>query len=218
MKKQYILFDLDGTLTDPAEGITKSVQYALKHFGIEEDDLEKLQPFIGPPLMESFMDFYGFSEEQAREAVTYYREYFRPQGIFENEVYKGIPELLEKLTDAGKTLILATSKPVVFAEQILEHFDLRQYFEVIGGSDIEQTRAKKTEILQYILEECQLVDLTELVMVGDRKHDIIGAKQFGIDTVGVLYGYGSEEELKEAGADVLVDSVRELGEYLLEEE
>ncbi|MBR6364768.1 MAG: HAD family hydrolase [Lachnospiraceae bacterium] len=218
MKKQYILFDLDGTLTDPAEGITKSVQYALKHFGIEEDDLEKLQPFIGPPLMESFMDFYGFSEEQAREAVTYYREYFRPQGIFENEVYKGIPELLEKLTDAGKTLILATSKPVVFAEQILEHFDLRQYFEFIGGSDIEQTRAKKTEILQYILEECQLVDLTELVMVGDRKHDIIGAKQFGIDTVGVLYGYGSEEELKEAGADVLVDSVRELGEYLLEEE
>ena len=148
MKKQYILFDLDGTLTDPAEGITKSVQYALKHFGIEEDDLEKLQPFIGPPLMESFMDFYGFSEEQAREAVTYYREYFRPQGIFENEVYKGIPELLEKLTDAGKTLILATSKPVVFAEQILEHFDLRQYFEFIGGSDIEQTRAKKTEILQ----------------------------------------------------------------------
>ena len=218
MKKQYILFDLDGTLTDPAEGITKSVQYALKHFGIEEDDLEKLQPFIGPPLMESFMDFYGFSEEQAREAVTYYREYFRPQGIFENEVYKGIPELLEKLTDAGKTLILATSKPVVFAEQILEHFDLRQYFEFIGGSDIEQTRAKKTEILQYILEECQLVDLTELVMVGDRKHDIIGAKQFGIDMVGVLYGYGSEEELKEAGADVLVDSVRELGEYLLEEE
>ncbi len=218
MKKQYILFDLDGTLTDPAEGITKSVQYALKHFGIEEDDLEKLQPFIGPPLMESFMDFYGFSEEQAREAVTYYREYFRPQGIFENEVYKGIPELLEKLTDAGKTLILATSKPVVFAEQILEHFDLRQYFEFIGGSDIEQTRAKKTEILQYILEECQLVDLTELVMVGDRKHDILGAKQFGIDTVGVLYGYGSEEELKEAGADVLVDSVRELGEYLLEEE
>ena len=218
MKKQYILFDLDGTLTDPAEGITKSVQYALKHFGIEEEDLEKLQPFIGPPLVESFMDFYGFSEEQAREAVTYYREYFRPQGIFENEVYKGIPELLEKLTDAGKTLILATSKPVVFAEQILEHFDLRQYFEFIGGSDIEQTRAKKTEILQYILEECQLVDLTELVMVGDRKHDIIGAKQFGIDTVGVLYGYGSEEELKEAGADVLVDSVRELGEYLLEEE
>lgn len=218
MKKQYILFDLDGTLTDPAEGITKSVQYALKHFGIEEDDLEKLQPFIGPPLMESFMDFYGFSEEQAREAVTYYREYFRPQGIFENEVYKGIPELLEKLTDAGKTLILATSKPVVFAEQILEHFDLRQYFEFIGGSDIEQKRAKKSEILQYILEECQLVDLTELVMVGDRKHDIVGAKQFGIDTVGVLYGYGSEEELKEAGADVLVESVRELGEYLLEEE
>ncbi len=218
MKKQYILFDLDGTLTDPAEGITKSVQYALKHFGIEEEDLEKLQPFIGPPLVESFMDFYGFSEEQAHEAVTYYREYFKPKGIFENEVYKGIPELLEELTQAGKTLILATSKPIVFAEQILEHFDLRQYFEFIGGSDIEQTRAKKSEILQYILEECQLVDLTELVMVGDRKHDIIGAKQFGIDTVGVLYGYGSEEELKEAGADVLVDSVRELGEYLLEEE
>ena len=218
MKKQYILFDLDGTLTDPAEGITKSVQYALKHFGIEEEDLEKLQPFIGPPLVESFMDFYGFSEEQAHEAVTYYREYFKPKGIFENEVYKGIPELLEELTQAGKTLILATSKPVVFAEQILEHFDLRQYFEFIGGSDIEQTRAKKSEILQYILEECQLVDLTELVMVGDRKHDIIGAKQFGIDTVGVLYGYGSEEELKEAGADVLVESVCELGEYLLEEE
>jgi len=218
MKKQYILFDLDGTLTDPAEGITKSVQYALKQFGIEEDDLEKLLPFIGPPLKESFMEFYGFSEEKALEAVDRYREYFGPKGIFENEVYKGIPELLEELTEAGRTLILATSKPVVFAEQILEHFDLRQYFEFIGGSDIEQTRAKKSEILQYILEECQLVDLTELVMVGDRKHDIIGAKQFGIDTVGVLYGYGSEEELTEAGADVLVDSVRKLREYLLEEE
>ncbi|MBO4478324.1 MAG: HAD family hydrolase [Lachnospiraceae bacterium] len=218
MKKQYILFDLDGTLTDPAEGITKSVQYALEKFGIIEEDLTKLQVFIGPPLMESFMDFYGFSEEQAREAVTYYREYFKPTGIFQNEVYKGIPELLKELTDAGKTLILATSKPVLFAEQILEYFDLRQYFEFIGGSDIEQKRAKKSEILQYILEECQLVDLTELVMVGDRKHDIVGAKQFGIDTVGVLYGYGSEEELTEAGADVLVESVRELGEYLLEEE
>lgn len=217
MKKQYILFDLDGTLTDPMEGITKSVQHALKHYGIIEEDLEKLTPFIGPPLKDSFMEYYGFSEEQATEAIYVYREYFVPQGMFENKVYKGIPELLEALEEAGKTMLLATSKPQDFAEQILEHFDLRKYFEFIAGSDKGETRVKKADVLEYLLEECQLVDLSELVMVGDRKYDVLGAKQLGIDTVGVLWGYGSEEELEEAGADAIVKNVRELKEYLLEE-
>ncbi len=217
MKKQYILFDLDGTLTDPGVGITRSVQHALKHYGIVEEDLEKLTPFIGPPLKDSFMEFYGFSEEQATEAIYVYREYFVPTGMFENEVYKGIPELLEELEEAGKTILLATSKPQDFAEQILEHFGLRKYFEFIAGSDKGEVRVKKEDVISYLLEECQLVDLSELVMVGDRKYDILGAKQFGMDSVGVLWGYGSEEELEEAGADVIVKSVRELKEYLLEE-
>ena len=217
MKKQYILFDLDGTLTDPMEGITKSVQHALKHYGLIEEDLEKLTPFIGPPLKDSFMEHYGFSEEQATEAIYVFREYFVPRGMFENKVYKGIPELLEALEEAGKTLLLATSKPQDFAEQILEHFDLRKYFEFIAGSDKGETRVRKTDVLEYLLEECQLVDLSELVMVGDRKYDVLGAKQLGIDTVGVLWGYGSEEELEEAGADAIVKNVRELKEYLLEE-
>lgn len=218
MDKQYILFDLDGTLTDPMEGITRSAQHALKHFGIEVSDHTSLDFFIGPPLRDTFKQRYGMSEEDADEAIRIFREYFEPKGIFENEIYEGIPRLLEHLTQAGRSLILATSKPVDFAERILEYFDIKDYFDFVAGSTMDERRADKEEVIGYALEECQLIDLSELVMVGDRKYDIQAAKAFGIYTIGVLYGYGSKEELKKAGADCLVKTVDELEEVLLEEE
>lgn len=218
MDKQYILFDLDGTLTDPMLGITKSVQYALKHFGIEVNDLKKLTSFIGPPLKDSFMYEYGLSQTEAEEAIQIFREYFVPKGIFENEPYEGIKEFLEHLVDAGKVLFVATSKPVDFAERILECFELDQYFDFVGGATMDEGRSSKEDVIAYLLEECQLIDLDELIMVGDTKYDILGAKEFGIRSVGVLYGYGTKEELEEAGADYIAKDLEELEEILLDEE
>ena len=212
-QKQYILFDLDGTLTDPMVGITKSVQYALKHYGIEENDLKKLCLFIGPPLKDSFMEYYGFSEEKAAEAITVYREYFSETGLFENMEYSGIRDVLAELKAAGKRLYVATSKPELFSKQILEHFRLTEYFDFIGGANMDETRVKKGDVIRYVLEENQITDLDQVVMVGDRKHDILGAKEHGLDSVGVLYGYGSREELQSAGADWIVDTVEELGQF-----
>ncbi|MFR8034923.1 MAG: HAD-IA family hydrolase [Lachnospiraceae bacterium] len=218
MDKQYILFDLDGTLTDPMEGITKSAQHALKHFGIEVKDHTSLAFFIGPPLRDTFKNHYHMSDGQVDEAIRVFREYFEPKGIFENEIYDGVPKMLENLTRAGRSLILATSKPVDFAERVLEYFDIKDYFDFVAGSSMDERRANKEEIIAYALEECQLIDMSELVMVGDRKYDIEAAKEFGIYTIGVLYGYGSKAELKKAGADCLVKTVDDLEEVLLEEE
>ena len=172
--KQYLLFDLDGTLTDPMVGITSSVQYALEKFGIHVKYLKDLIPFIGPPLDDSFQEFYGLSKEDAGKAVVYYREYFAPKGIFENEVYPGIPEMLSRLVEAGFTLIVATSKPAVFAKQILEHFGLSDYFSFVGGSELDGTRKRKAEVIGYILETCEIKP-QDAIMIGDRKHDIEGA-------------------------------------------
>lgn len=218
MKNQYILFDLDGTLTDPKEGITKSVQYALNKMGIREDDLDALCPFIGPPLAESFQKYYHMTEEESLKAVEYYREYFAAKGIFENEVYEDVPEMLEELQEAGRTLIVATSKPTDYAEKILEHFQLDDYFDFVAGATMDSSRVRKQDVIGYALEELELVDYSELVMVGDRRHDIEGAKEFEIPSIGVLYGYGSRKELAEAGADQLVRTVKELQEALLEED
>ncbi len=218
MDKQYILFDLDGTLTDPLDGITKSAQHALEHFGIRVKDHTSLSFFIGPPLRDTFKRHYHMSDQQTDEAIRVFREYFEPTGIFENEIYEGIPAMLEHLVQAGRSLILATSKPVDFAERILEYFDIKDYFDFIAGSTMDERRANKEDIIAYALEECQLIDLSELVMVGDRKYDIEAAKAFGIYTVGVLYGYGTKEELKRAGADCIVKTVEELEEVLLEVE
>ena len=211
--KQYLLFDLDGTLTDPMVGITSSVQYALEKFGIHVKYLKDLIPFIGPPLDDSFQEFYGLSKEDAGKAVEYYREYFAPKGIFENEVYPGIPEILSRLVEAGFTLIVATSKPAVFAKQILEHFGLSDYFSFVGGSELDGTRKRKAEVIGYILETCEIKP-QDAIMIGDRKHDIEGAKLCGLESVGVLYGYGSEEELSKAGADHIIKDVKLLEEYL----
>lgn len=173
---KYILFDLDGTLTDPKEGITKCVQYALSHFDIHVDDLDTLTPFIGPPLDESFIKFYGLSKEDANKAVTLYRERFRKSGMLENKVISGIPEVLSNLRDHGMTLHVATSKPTVFASEILKNFNLDHYFESIVGSNLDGTRSAKKEIIDFIMQQ-QNLNSQEVVMIGDRMHDIIGAKK-----------------------------------------
>ena len=210
MKKEYLLFDLDGTLTDSKEGITKSVQYALKAFGIEEEDLDRLCCFIGPPLKDSFMRYYGFSEEEAKKAVTVYREYFSARGLYENKVYEGAEKVLQSLLDSGKKLYVASSKPEYFVRKILTHFHMDSYFRFMGGSDMEEVRGQKADVIRYVLEECGITDRDKAVMIGDREHDILGAKEVGIDSVGVLYGFGSRQELEEAGAGAIAETIFDL--------
>lgn len=209
-KYSYVLFDLDGTVTDPEEGITKSVQYALQHFSIEVQERRELYKFIGPPLKDSFMEFYGFTEQQAGEALLKYRERFEVTGWRENVVYDGMEKLLRHLRRRGKRIMLATSKPEVFAEQILVYFGLRDYFDFVGGASLDGRRNYKADVIRYVLDANGISSREKAVMVGDRKFDILGAKEFGLETVGVLYGYGDREELTTAGADYLVGSVAEL--------
>ena len=218
--KKYLLFDLDGTLTDPRVGITTSVQYALHAFGIEEPDLTRLEPFIGPPLRDSFMEFYGFDAGQAEKAVAKYRERFQDTGIFENQVYEGIPEMLKKLQSKGFFLAVASSKPQVFVERILDYFDLRKYFKVVVGSELDGTRESKDEVVGEALNRLfsyKPIQKNQVYMIGDRKFDVEGAHARGVEAVAVSYGFGSMEELKEAKADYIVKSVQELEKFLLRE-
>lgn len=210
----HIFFDLDGTLTDPGLGITNSVMYALERFGIHTSDRTSLYKYIGPPLFDSFREFNGFSDSDAHTAIAYYREYFSVKGLFENEVYPGIPALLEHLKSAGKKLIVATSKPEDFSVRILEHFDLLHYFDFVAGSCMDETRTQKWEVIQWGLEQCCHAD-DRVLMVGDRKHDVQGAARFNLPCLGVLYGYGSKEELENAGAIAFVSSPEEIGNYVL---
>lgn len=212
---EYILFDLDGTLTDPKEGITKSVAYALESFGIHVEDLDSLCKFIGPPLKESFMVYYGLDDAQGEQAVEKYRERFAVTGLFENKVYPGIREMLELLKEQGKTLLVATSKPSIYARQILEHFDLMKYFIFLSGSELDGTRVDKAEVITYALQENKIQDLSKVIMIGDREHDIIGANKNGIDSIGVLYGYGCREEFEKNHASYVAKQVEELKEILL---
>ncbi len=199
-KYKYALFDLDGTLTDPGEGITRSVQYALAKFGIHVENRQELFCFIGPPLHESFEVYYGFSRPDAMKAVDYYREYYAVKGIFENLVYDGIRDALAALRERGIKVCLATSKPEFYAEQILEHFDLDGYFTAVAGSEMDGTRTKKAEVVERALMLLGNPDVKDCVMIGDREHDVLGGKAHGLDTVGVLFGYGSREELERTGA------------------
>ncbi|WP_203289937.1 HAD family hydrolase [Metabacillus sp. cB07] len=215
MKPALLLFDLDGTLSDPGEGITKSVQYALLKMGISEPDLKKLEGFVGPPLQNSFVERYSFSEQEVERAVSYYRERFIEKGMFENKVYDGIPELLSGLKKEGYKLAVATSKPSVFAEEILKFFQIDRFFDFVAGSSLDGKGASKTEIILSVMNHFQGVHKEEMVMIGDRKHDIIGAVNTGIRSIGVTYGYGSMEELEEACPSVLVSSVEELKRLLL---
>ena len=199
-----IFFDLDGTLTDSAPGIIHSVQYALKKYGIEAEEND-LRSFIGPPLVHSFQERFGFDHDKALEAVAYYREYFTAGGMFENSVYPGVEEMLQKLKEDGLMLAVATSKPELFSKQILEHFALTRYFDFIGGAAMDETRTTKVEVLSYALQELQ-VDPAKAVMIGDRENDMEAASLLGTERIGVLYGYGSKEELANAGAIVFADT------------
>ena len=216
MNKTYILFDLDGTLTDPGLGITNSVAHALAHFGITVTDRTRLYRFIGPPLMDSFMESYGMTEEQAAEAVKVYREYFADKGWAENTVYDGIETMLAELVAAGKTLLVATSKPQIFAERILTYFGLDRYFTHICGVALQAPRGySKADVIRDALDRAGVTDLSTAVMVGDRHHDIDGARAVGIDSIGVLYGYGDRAEHETAGAAAIAESVAELKAMLL---
>ncbi len=217
MAYQHILFDLDGTLTDPSIGITNSVMYALRKFGIEPPDRSELYCCIGPPLVHSFKELWGFDDEKAWLAVEYYREYFADKGIFENEVYEGIPQLLAALKQSGKKVYLATSKPEEYAVDILKHFDLYKYFDFIAANTMAEDRATKKEVLEYLKSNIPEVNGDNAVMIGDTVFDAEGARQAGLDSICVLYGFGKKQELIEAGAGRVAVSVSELNRFLLEE-
>ena len=200
---KYILLDLDGTITDPMIGITRCVEYALNHFGIQVNDL-----------LDSFRDFYHFTDEQAKEATEKYRERFADTGIYENKLYDGMKDFLEEATRQGRILMLATSKPTVFAKRILDYFDIARYFTFVAGSGLDGSCYTKGDVIRHVLESNNLTDHPSVVMIGDRKHDIIGAKENRLDSIGVLYGYGDREELSQAGADYIVEDIAGLRNLL----
>lgn len=205
-----IIFDLDGTLTDSGLGITNSVRYTLDKYSIKVNDNSKLECFIGPPLNVSFEQFYGFTREESRNAVNIYREYYREKGMFENRVYDGIEKLLKDIRENGKIAAVATSKPELFARQILDHFGLSEYFAYIGGSKMDETRTDKAEVIDYVLNELKITDKSKVIMVGDREHDMIGANKIGLDSIGVLYGYGSREELESHKPTYIAPTVEDI--------
>ncbi len=214
--KQYkcVFFDLDGTLSDPYEGITKSVQGALLSLGINEPSRENLRRFIGPPLRESFARYYGVPADKIEEAIREYRAYFSNKGIFENTLYIGIDSFLSELSRNGTRILLATSKPEPYAKRITEHFGISKYFYEQCGADFEGKLDTKAQVVAEALRLCGM-DKSEILMVGDRCHDIIGAKENGIDSAGVLWGYGTREELEEHGADMIFESIEDMRGELL---
>ena len=214
MKPKFLFFDLDGTLTDSGPGILASVAYALRKLGVEPPEPEKLRPFIGPPLLWSFAHFYGFDEEKSREGVRLYREYFTAGGMFENSVYPGIPEAMERLRAAGFRMAVATSKPEPFSRQIISHFRLDGYFEAVCGATMDETRTEKADVIRYALATLGAAP-EESLMVGDREHDVLGAKTVGLPCLGALWGYGSREELMNAGASALAETPEEMAERIL---
>ena len=217
MSYQVILFDLDGTLTDPAEGITNSIVHSLTYYGITVADKRELYDFIGPPLQESYMRRFGMEEATALDAIEHYREYFGVKGLLENEVYPGIKNLLRQFQAAGKILLVATSKPEVFATQILEYFNLAQYFTVIAGAPLHPPKGYgKADVIREALDRAGL-SASHAIMVGDRKHDVLGAHTVGIPAIGVLYGYGDRAEHEACGADYIAATVAELTTLLMEE-
>ncbi len=213
MSFNYLFWDLDGTLTESGPGIKNCVKYALNFFGIDENDEEKLDLFIGPPLLDSFRNLYGFSEEKSREAIKKYRERFAEVGMFENSVYPNIIECLQSLKESGKKLYVATGKPEIYMFKILDHYGLSKFFEFAGGSDTDETRCHKWEIIDYVVRECSLEkarDNDEILMIGDRKHDIIGAHKNNMKCCAVEWGYGSKDEFEEFKADFVISTPFEL--------
>jgi phosphoglycolate phosphatase len=214
LDREFIIFDLDGTIADSEEGIINSAIYALERFGFEYGSREELRKFIGPPLRDSFIEFCGFDGEKADEATAVYREYYSVKGLYECRIYEGIPQVLEALKSAGKKLYLATSKTEVYAREVLRYFGLTGYFEFAGGAQ-DKIRTGKSKVLRYVIEEGGITDLGRAVMIGDRTYDITGASAMGIDAIGVLYGFGSEEELINSGAAALAKTPMDLLSILL---
>ena len=210
----YILFDLDGTLTDPGEGITNSVAYALNKFNITVDDKRQLYRFIGPPLIYSFTNFYKMNYEDGLKAVEYYREYFGVKGIFENTMFDGVPELLDSFKKSGYKLSLATSKPEQYAIRILDHFGITKYFDFVGAATMDECRSNKADVIAYTLEKLGITDKSKVVMIGDRHHDIEGANVNGIDSIGVLVGYGDRDELVTAGATYIAETLEDIIKFI----
>ena len=215
MKKyDVVAFDLDGTLTNPERGLVASFSYGLSKMGIDVSDKEFLKRFIGPPLHDAWQEVYGFTPEEAREAVRLFREFFSVYGWWDNELYEGIPEMLATLKNRGKYIVLTTSKPEVFAKRILERFDLAKYFDFVAGATLDESRNKKGDVIRYALDLAGVEDLSEVIMIGDREHDIIGAKQNKIDSIGVLWGYGDLLELEKAGPTYIAEKVLDLLEII----
>lgn len=217
---KYVLFDLDGTLTESGPGIMNAAKIALNHFGIEEKNVENLHKFVGPPLTESFGQRYGMNEADTQEAIAVFRKYYNVTGIYENSVFEGIQEMLQQLKSNGLLLSIASSKPRPMIDIVVDHFDIRKYFDVIVGCELDGTRSQKKEVVDEVIRlfgELSGDDavLEHSIMVGDRMYDVNGARECGLECIGVTYGYGTRQELQEAGAAYIVDSVNELGEKLL---
>lgn len=215
MKERYILFDLDGTLTDPGPGITNCVAYALEKFGVYPASREELYPYIGPSLTWGFQQYHGLTAEQAEQALLYYRERFSVKGMYENAVYPAIPSLLQTLRDKGARLLVATSKPEEFTNEILRHFELAGYFDFVAGNTLDERRPTKASVIAYLQEQYPQLSADNAVMVGDREYDVLGAHERGLPAVGVLYGYGSRGELEKAGAEHIAADADELRAFLL---
>lgn len=209
-------FDLDGTLTDSGEGILKCAQLTLEHFGVHVEDWHSLRHFMGPPIQDTFHEVYGFDEEKSVQARDYYRIRYNTVGLFENRVYDGIPEVLEDLKAADARLMVATSKPEVTSLRVLEHFDLLKYFEVIVGSEMDGRRDKKADVIREVFRRAGISEeeKASVLMIGDRRHDMIGAAQTGIDSLGIYSGYAEPGELEKAGGTYVVHSVQEMRELL----
>lgn len=211
---KYVLFDLDGTITDPKEGIVNALLYMFNKYNMKIENVKDLYKLIGPPLTESFQKYYGFSKEKSLEAVLFYREYYKDKGVNENTLYEGVYTTIKTLYEKGYVIGLATSKPEVFAKHILDTFDLSKYFKVIAGATMDDSRSKKADVITYALNQLDITSLDEVIMVGDRMYDIIGAKENNIDSIGVLYGYGNIEELKEVGATYIVSKPEDIIDLL----
>ena len=215
MKTDTVLFDLDGTITDSAPGIINSIRYSLEKHGIAVLDEQELRKFVGPPLQQQFQKVFGVMEKEARQMMDSYREYYGTKGMYENRVYEGVPRMLSRPQSAGIRILMATSKPEKYARMIAEHFGFTKYFEYIGGACMDGTRTMKYDVIEYVLDVCKVTDRERVVMVGDRCHDMIGAQQAGLHRLGVLYGYGSQEELEQSGAESLAKTPQNVAEYIL---
>lgn len=217
---KYVFFDLDGTITEPEEGIINGVLFALSKFGITVEDRTTLYPYIGPPLRDSFRDYHGLSEEDTEQAILYYREYYSTKGIYQNDIMPGMEQAFQTLRQHGCHLYVATSKPELYAKQILQHLKLDGYFDIIAGSTFDKARDTKAAVIEYLITGIAADQVKpsadEIIMVGDRKFDVIGARAFGIDTIGVLFGYGSKEEFESCDCRYVAADAEEMVQMILQ--